>query len=218
MKGLVSYAALLLVCAVPAQATQLTLGASTSGQYDFSPGATVGFVDIAAPSPILGVGAGFFGSDQGNYQLGTLSATAAGPEQNGAFATTATQPFAYTGADGDKLTGLIAWSSVKDGSNFPDLIGTVTYSASGDAAWLANWGNSGTAAVDVTLDLAANSATLDAIATQQRGSAVGEVSAGEILPQPVAPPPPIPEPGSLPLLMTALFGLAWFKRQLTERR
>lgn len=194
-----------------AHGTQLTLGESTSGQYGFTPGGAAGFVDIAAASPIQGVG--FFPPDSGDWQLGVRTPTTAGPLVGGAFATAALQSFAYSGSDGDGLIGQIIWSSLKDGSDFPDLIGTLTYSASGDAAWLANWGSTGTASIDITLDLEAGSPTLEAIAAAQQGSALARLSAGQVVnPQ----PGPIPESGSLQLLATALLclgGSAWLRRR-----
>lgn len=195
---------------IGAQGAQLTLGESSSGQYGFSPGGGAGLVDIAAAAPILGTG--FFPPDSpGAWQLGALPATTAGPMFDGAFPSLALQSFAYSAPDGDSLSGQIAWYTLKDGSAFPDLIGTLTYAASGDADWLANWGSAGTASVDLTMDLAGGAPTLDAIATTQQGTAAANVSAGE-----VQPGGPIPETGSLQLLATALFcmgGLTWFRRR-----
>lgn len=131
-----------------ADATQITLGNSDSGSvYTFTgtggSGSPPNAIKVST-SGLSGTSEAFFPGDNGTYTFGTTNFTTNSVVLNN-FAIVGpnnTESFDYLAADGDHLAGTITWTQLKDNSPAPDLIGTLTYTASGDAAFLAVFGPS----------------------------------------------------------------------------
>lgn len=186
---------------------QITLGNSTSGTYDFvgSPPDAV-FIGTSSGG-ITGSGTGFFPPDSGNYAFGDSAVVLSGPLSGGNFSISYDQPFTYTATDGDSLTGVAHWHTVKDHSLNPDLIGILSINSStGDTDFTNAFTAGGTVNIDLTLILPAGSALLDDVAANG-GNVSATISSGEIVPIPNV----ISEPATLILLGIALT-IAWLSR------
>ncbi len=192
-----------------AQAAQITFGPSNQSITFTGNGAN----SVAVSSPTL-TGSAFDTTNGlvGSFTLGALSFSA-GPQSGGIFSAGAnTETFTYANPDGDTLTETWHVTFIQDNTPQPKFFGTgVTTTISGDAAFLAAFGPVGTTdnfdfiEMPLTCAVPANCATLDQLATTTT-SASAPISSGEKLTT-------TPEPGSLTLIGSALFGLGWLGRR-----
>ncbi len=192
-----------------AQAAQITFGPSSQSITFTGNGAN----SVSVTSPTL-TGQAF---DTTNGAVGTFTISAlsftAGPQSAGIFNAGAnTETFTYSNPDGDSITETWHITMIQDNTSQPKFFGTGTTTAiSGDAAFLAAFGPVGTAdsfdwiEMPLVCTPAANCTTLDQLATTT-ASASAPISSGEKFATSV------PEPTSLALLGSALFGLGFLGR------
>jgi hypothetical protein len=189
----------------------LTLGASTSGSLTFDAGASpAGTVNVTITAPFSG--GGFFDADDplGTWTIGvsTPSPFGTATKVGGGYAVSGvTSSFTYSDIDGS-LTGTLTFTSVRDDSPNPQLIGSFSGTGTGDM--LGNYTNKH---FDLTAATLTGFASLDALIAA-KGKSVGGSSSGEI----EGIPGPISGAG-LPGLVAACIGLLFLgqrrRRQLT---
>lgn len=190
-----------------AHADQITIGNSPVAAWDI---AGTGSSDPLAISGGPFSASALFDSDLGTASFGPV-ALATGHGSNGIFTVIAGSPetLNVSFTDGDAITGSVDWTEFDDGSLNPHSKGIYAYTASGDAAFLAAFGASGSADIDGIM--ATTAQTLENWDTD----AGIQWSTFEI----VGGGTPVSEPGTLVVLFTGLACLtAWWVARGQVRR
>jgi len=193
MREIIMASAFAALAITAAHADQITLGNSPANAWDIA--------GTGSSHPLAVTGGPFaasalFGADLGTAHFG-LESMDTSSAAAGVFPV-----IAQTGLPGSGETLDINFAaSLDDGSLNPHVSGTFTYTASGDAPFLAAFGASGTAPIDMIFQQTP-------LTLENWDADLGvTVSSGEIDGQPTS----MREPATLALLGSALLGLGLFR-------
>jgi hypothetical protein len=191
-------AVLVMTGAANADPSQITLGLS-SGNINFS-GSGAGNVSISFSGTLTGSGLieGVTGG-VGTYTMSltgtpTLSSAGGGNYNVNMNGGNIAFNFVSSSNSNDFFTGNMALTLIKDSTQRPELLATLTITASG-GIFQAGWPVGSTSVPDLTVNLGSNP-SLDALWAGTSSSTSGPISSGEVV--------PVPEPASIALLGSGL--------------
>jgi hypothetical protein len=215
LKVALAISSLVILLAVSASAqTQITIGASTGGAVDFTSAgagsANLSFVGSCGYSNCV-QGNAYAGASAGSYNLWItgnnpiLTATA-DPNLFAVNMNGGTINFSFN-IGGNTLAGTVVLTTLKDGSDAPQFLGTLKVSsATGSFASL--WSNGSIVPLDMTVSLPNGSPFVDQVVAGTRWGTSGSVSSGEVLVT-------TPEPASIALIGSGLLAIgSVLKRRL----
>jgi len=214
VSAVLSIVSLLVVLGAAATAqTQITVGASTSGSVQFSGAGQTQLALVGSCGQASCVqGYGYLGAQVGTYDMWItgnnplLSATS-NPNIFAVNMNGGTLNFSFAIGQ-SSITGAIQLTTLKDGTNAPQFLGSLTVlNSSGVFASLWKAGN--VVPLDLTVSLPQGSALVDQVVAGTAGSTSGTLSSGEILAVTA------PEPTSIALIGSGLLAIGGvLKRRL----
>lgn len=192
-------AVLALVAQTSAQ-TQITIGQSTSGSWQFQ-GAGATTVSLTGSCGVANCisGYGYFGTGAGTYNMWvsgnnpTLTSTA-DPSLFAVNMNGGTLNFSFS-LGASSLTGSIVLITLKDGTMAPQFLGALKVTGA-TGAFASLWAASSQAPFDLTLSIPAGHALVDQVVSGTAANTTAANSSGEIL--------PVPEPTSIALIGAGL--------------
>ncbi len=209
-------AAALAVLALGAQCyaqTQITIGQSTSGSWQFQ-GAGVTTVSLTGSCAVANCISGYvyFGPNAGTYNMWITGANptltaASDPDLFAVNMNGGMLNFSFA-IGSSSLTGNIILTTLKDGSQAPQFLGSVTITgATGQFASL--WTTGAVVPFDLTVSLPSGSATVGQVVSGAASSTTATNSSGELL--------PVPEPSSIALIGGGLLVAGGLLKRIRRR-
>jgi len=199
MKHRLVFGCALVALAILAQAsaqTQITIGQSTSGSWQFQ-GAGATTVSLSGSCGVSNCisGLGYFGASAGTYSMWitgsnpTLTATS-NPSLFAVNMNGGTLNFSFS-LGSSSLTGTIVLTTLKDGTLAPQFLGSLRVTGS-TGVFASLWTVASIVPFDLTLSIPSGSALVDQVVSGTAASTSATNSSGEIL--------PVPEPSSIALI------------------
>jgi hypothetical protein len=215
---LATVSTLILLATVATAQTQITLGASTNGTIDFSgAGQTqMSFVGSCGQSNCI-QGDAYFGSKVGNFDMwitgnNPLISATSDPNVFAVNMNGGALNFSFDFGKNSSITGTIQLTMVKDGTDAPQFLGTLTVSSS-SGIFAALWKAGNVVPLDFTVSLPCGSAHIDQVVAGSAASTSGTFSSGEVLSTPVS----APEPTSIALIGSGLLAIGGVLRRRFRR-